>query len=84
MINTVRGIIDIEQTKRDRTLNTTVAVAGIGLATSQIASAVILAQQPNDYQNYLRFRAEVFGWSLLIGSIFAVVMYLILRLFRHK
>lgn len=84
LINTVRGIIDIEQTKRDRTLNTTVAVAGIGLATSQIASAVILAQQPNDYQNYLRFRAEVFGWSLLIGSIFAVVMYLILRLFRHK
>lgn len=84
LINTVRGIIDIEQTKRDRALNTTVAVAGIGLATSQIASAVILAQQPNDYQNHLRFRAEVFGWSLLIGSVFAVLMYLILRFSRRK
>ncbi|MBD2532191.1 hypothetical protein H6G97_22450 [Nostoc flagelliforme FACHB-838] len=44
--NNTQGIIDIEQTKSDRTLNTIIAIAGVGLATSQIASAVILAQ-PN-------------------------------------
>lgn len=80
LINTIRGIIEIEQTKRDRTLNTTVAVAGIGLATSQMASAVILAT-PNDYQQHLRFRLEVFGWSILIGATAALITY---AFFRRK
>lgn len=80
LINTIRGIIEIEQTKRERTLNTTVAVAGIGLATSQIASAVILAT-PNDYQQHLRFRLEVFGWSVLIGTVTALITY---AFFRRK
>ncbi|MGF1935120.1 MAG: hypothetical protein RM347_012055 [Nostoc sp. ChiQUE02] len=79
--NTIQGIIDLEQTKSDRTLNTTIAIAGVGLATSQIASAVILAQ-PNDYQQHLRFRAEVFGWSVGIGVFFAVLIFISLRFRR--
>ncbi|MEH1821747.1 MAG: hypothetical protein V7L31_22140 [Nostoc sp.] len=79
--NTIQGIIDLEQTKSDRTLNTTIAIAGVGLATSQIASAVILAQ-PNDYQQHLRFRAEVFGWSVGIGVFFAVLIFIGLRFRR--
>ena len=50
--STIQGIIDLEQTKSDseallqadRTLNTSIALAGIRLATSQVASAVILIQ----------------------------------------
>ncbi|MBG1269278.1 hypothetical protein [Nostoc sp. WHI] len=79
--NTIQGIIDLEQTKSDRTLNTTIAIAGVGLATSQIASAVILAQ-PNNYQQNLRFRAEVFGWSVGIGVFFAVLIFISLRFRR--
>ncbi|MDZ8240228.1 MAG: hypothetical protein RMZ69_24290 [Nostoc sp. ChiQUE01a] len=79
--NTIQGIIDLEQTKSDRTLNTTIAIAGVGLATSQIASAVILAQ-PNNYQQHLRFRAEVFSWSVGIGIFFAVLIFISLRFRR--
>ncbi|WP_202895761.1 hypothetical protein [Iningainema tapete] len=77
-IKTIQGIIDIEQSKNDRALNTTVAIASVGLATSQIASAVILAQ-PNNYQQHLRFRAEVFGWSVVIGTFFVLATLIILR-----
>ena len=62
------------------TLFPEVAVAGIGLATSQMASAVILAT-PNDYQQHLRFRLEVFGWSVLIGATAALITY---AFFRRK
>ncbi|MHC5824302.1 MAG: hypothetical protein ACYT04_52810, partial [Nostoc sp.] len=81
LISTIQGTIDIYQAKSDRTLNTTIAIAGVGLATSQIASAVILAQ-PNDYQQHLRFRAEVFGWSVGIGVFFAVLIFISLRFRR--
>ncbi|HBE30222.1 MAG TPA: hypothetical protein DD990_02440, partial [Cyanobacteria bacterium UBA11368] len=47
-IQTIQGMIDIEKTKSDRILNQTVGIVGVGLATSQIASAVILTQdKPN-------------------------------------
>lgn len=81
LISTIQGTIDIYQAKSDRTLNTTIAIAGVGLATSQIASAVILAQ-PNNYQQHLRFRAEVFGWSVGIGVFFAVLIFISLRFRR--
>ncbi|MHC5932852.1 hypothetical protein [Nostoc sp.] len=67
--------------RRCSTLNTTIAIAGVRLATSQIASAAILAQ-PNDYQQNLRFRAEVFGWSVGIGVFFAVLIFISLRFRR--
>ncbi|MDJ0733098.1 MAG: hypothetical protein QNJ47_03280 [Nostocaceae cyanobacterium] len=80
--STIEGIITLEQTKSDRQLNNSIAIAGVGLATSQVASAVILAQ-PNDYKQHLGFRAEVFAWSLGIGAIASVITILILRKFRH-
>ena len=46
MTSTIRGMVEIEQAQRDRNLNNTVAIAGVGLATSQLASAVIIAQKP--------------------------------------
>lgn len=80
--STIQGIIDFEQTKSDRNLNTTIALVGVGLATSQIASAVILVQDPNDYKDHLGFRAEVFGWSVGIGVIAIVLPLIFLRIFR--
>jgi hypothetical protein len=80
--STIEGIITLEQTKSDRQLNNTIAIAGVGLATSQVASAVILAQ-PNDYKQHLGFRAEVFLWSFLIGAIAIFLTILILRKFRR-
>ncbi|AFY31117.1 hypothetical protein [Calothrix sp. PCC 7507] len=81
-IKTIQGMIDIEQTRSDRTLNTTIAIAGIGLATSQIASAVILAEIPKD-KHPLTYQTEVFIWSLGIGLIFAALTYTVLRIFRR-
>ncbi len=81
-IKTIQGIIDIERTKSDRNLNTTIAIAGIGLATSQIGSAVILAEIPKD-KNPLVYQTEVFIWSLGIGLVFAVLTYIVLRIFRR-
>ncbi|MBD2208504.1 hypothetical protein H6G27_01300 [Nostoc linckia FACHB-104] len=81
-IKTIQGIIDLEQTKSDRTLNTTIAIAGIGLATSQIASAVILAEIPKD-QNPTSYQTTAFSVSLGIGLIFAALTYIVLRIFRR-
>ncbi|PSB41641.1 hypothetical protein C7B80_30090 [Cyanosarcina cf. burmensis CCALA 770] len=80
--STIQGIIDLEQTKSDRNLNTTIALAGVGLATSQIASAVILAQ-PNDYKHHLGFRVEVFSWSLGIGAVATLLTLIVLRFLRR-
>ena len=74
--------MEIYQTKSDRTLNTTIAIAGIGLATSQIASAVILTQPPKN-KDPLEFRTEAFFWSLGIGAIAMLITLAILRLFRR-
>ena len=46
-IETIKGIIDIEQTKSDRTLNATIAIVGIGLATSGVAASIISTQVSN-------------------------------------
>ncbi|BAY22719.1 hypothetical protein NIES2100_24820 [Calothrix sp. NIES-2100] len=81
-IKTIQGIIDLEQTKSDRTLNTTIAIAGIGLATSQIASAVILAEIPKD-KNPISYQTQAFSISLGIGLIFAMLTYIVLRIFRR-
>ncbi|BAY49354.1 hypothetical protein SAMD00079811_69830 [Scytonema sp. HK-05] len=82
-IKTIQGIIDIEQTKSDRTLNSTIAVAGVGLATSQIACAVILTQDTPNPQISLAYRTEVFLWSLGFGAIAGVLTLIFFRMLRH-
>ncbi|HLP91765.1 MAG TPA: hypothetical protein VK184_24655 [Nostocaceae cyanobacterium] len=81
--NTIQGIIDIEQAKRDRSLNNTIASAGIGLATSQIAVSVILTEPPAAQKNPTLYQIGVFSLSLVIGLIFTVSTYWILRNFRR-
>lgn len=88
--STIQGIIDLEQTKTDcaprtsradRTLNTTIALAGIGLATSQIASAVIVTQDTPNPQVSFAYRTQAFVGSLGIGAIAVVIAFIILRRF---
>jgi len=81
LITTIKGTVEIYQTKRDRTLNTTIAIAGIGLATSQVASAVILTQPPPQ-KDPLVFRSAAFFSSLGIGAIAMVITLGFLRLWR--
>jgi hypothetical protein len=88
--STIQGIIDLEQTKSDgalrtsradRTLNTTIALAGIGLATSQIASAVIVTQDTPNPQVSFAYRTQAFVGSLGIGAIAVLIAFIILRRF---
>jgi hypothetical protein len=81
--STVQGIIDLEQTKSDRALNNTIAIAGVGLATSQIASAVILAEIPQETKNPLAYQTQAFFWSLGIGVIAIMLTLIVLRIFRR-
>jgi hypothetical protein len=83
-IKTTQGIIDIERAKSDRTLNGTIAIVGVGLGSSQLASAVILAQIPEPYKNNpLSYQTSVILWSLLFGSLGALGTYFIVRLLRR-
>ena len=58
-------MVEIEQAKNDRNLSNTVAILGVGLATSQLSSAVILAQKPPDkdipFYNTTAFQSSLFA-----------------------
>ncbi|MDZ7959646.1 MAG: hypothetical protein RMY34_17475 [Aulosira sp. DedQUE10] len=79
--NTIRGMVEIEQTQRDRNLTNTVAIAGVGLATSQVASSIILAQDPPS-PDIPFFQTTTFWWSLTTGVVASLVLWSILRLYR--
>lgn len=74
---TIRGMVEIEQAQRDSNLNTSIAIVGIGLATSQIASSVIIAQQtpPEDIPFY---QTQAFCYSIGTGAIASLVFWIIL------
>lgn len=69
----------IEQAKIDDRTNQIIAVAGIGLATSQIASAAIVAQQPpGTGKEFFIFTPPFYG-SILMGAIASILTWLIIR-----
>lgn len=74
---TIRGMVEIKQAQRDQNLNTSIAIVGIGLATSQIASSVIIAQQtpPKDIPFY---QTQAFWYSIGTGAIASLVFWIIL------
>lgn len=78
--NTIRGMVEIEQTQRDRHLNNTVAIAGVGLATSQIASSIMIAQEPPP-QDTPFFQTTAFWYSIATGIIASLILWSILRLY---
>lgn len=74
---TIRGMVEIEQAQRDRNLNTTIAIVGIGLGTSQIASSVILDQQDTP-KNIPFYQTQAFWYSIGTGAIASLVFWIIL------
>jgi hypothetical protein len=78
---TIQGTIQIERAKSDRTTNLTIAAFGSGLAISQVVSAIIIAQTPQDRIKNLEFyHTNAFEKSLIYGSmpILLLVIYLCL------
>ncbi len=76
---TIRGMVEIEQAQRDRQINTSIAIAGVGLATSQIASAVIIAQQ-NPPKNVPFYQTQAMWYSIGAGAIASFTFWIILSL----
>ncbi|WP_353930558.1 hypothetical protein WJM97_20160 [Okeanomitos corallinicola TIOX110] len=80
--STIQGIIDIEQTKTDRTLNNTIAIAGLGLATSQIASSVLVSQFPPPPKTPFIITPP-FYVSILTGVIVSIIAWILLTKIRR-
>jgi hypothetical protein len=74
-------MVEIEQAKKDRNLSNTVAILGIGLATSQLSSAVILDQNPAE-KDIPFYNTTAFKSSLVAGITASVFLWAIIRLIR--
>jgi hypothetical protein len=74
---TIHGTIQIEQTKSDRTTNLTISSFAIGLAVSQVVSAIVIAQNPPD-KNTPFYQTSAFQVSLISGSIPLVLLVIYL------
>jgi len=80
-IKTIAGIIEIEKTKNERTLNQTVAIASVGISTASLAASALTEQaegivksilpvpanQPTPELNHWTNFSLTFGLSVLIG-----------------
>ncbi len=80
--STIQGIINIEQTKSDRTINTSIAIAGLGLATSQIASSVLVAQFPPTAKTPFILTPAFYG-SVLTGLMTSIIVWVLLTKIRR-
>ncbi len=78
-IKTIEGIIQLEQTKSDRALSETVAIATVGLGVSAITATVVSTQQPPKGDRFFMLTPP-FLWS--IGILFPFVLLLLWRLYR--
>ncbi|NEQ08852.1 MAG: hypothetical protein F6K37_23780 [Moorea sp. SIO4E2] len=80
LIRTVDGMTQTYQTQSNRSLHQSIALAGVGVATSSITATVLVKQQPPD-NNTIFILTPAFAWSLLTGAIATLLMWIILRLF---
>ncbi|WP_449417791.1 hypothetical protein [Phormidium nigroviride] len=80
-IKTIEGIINIEQTKSDRNLNMTVALASTGLATSGV-TATLLSTQVSSPQNPNNPMPLWIAFLLTIAS--ALVVFFVVRYFFNR
>ncbi|BAY85633.1 hypothetical protein NIES267_51340 [Calothrix parasitica NIES-267] len=88
LIDSIRGIIEIEQTKRERNLNTTINTLGIGFGGGAIISGVVVQhidkiKQPVDFSLSVNKPLHPFYASLFISIaatiFFALIGFLISR-----
>ncbi|RCJ37940.1 hypothetical protein A6770_14240 [Nostoc minutum NIES-26] len=83
LISTIQGTIDIYQAKRDRNLENFIGSAGIGLATSQIASSVLVAQFPPHSKTPF-FLTTAFGWSVVTGVLTSIIAWILFTKIRRS
>ncbi|MEQ8385852.1 MAG: hypothetical protein RH949_26190 [Coleofasciculus sp. A1-SPW-01] len=81
--STLQGIINVEQTKSDRALNNTIALAGIVLGISGLTATAISVQQPQpkSYTDVSFLSSPIFIWSLGLSAPFLIA--LLYRLIAH-
>lgn len=80
--STIQGIIDLEQTKSDRHLENFIGSAGIGLATSQIASSILVAQFPPNSKTPF-FLTTAFLWSIFAGVLTSIISWILFTKIRR-
>lgn len=78
LIESIRGIVEIEQTKRDRSLEKTVQIVGIGLGGGAIASGVVTEHidkpfAPINYKYPFHPLIYSFFWSILFTLFFGLL-----------
>lgn len=84
LTSTIGGIIDLEKAKRDRALNNTVAIAGVGLAVSEVAVSIATSTHPPTSSKDLNFLASPAFWlSLGVGVLSSLLILGCIRLRRH-
>ncbi|MBH8555628.1 hypothetical protein I8751_25440 [Nostocaceae cyanobacterium CENA357] len=83
LISTIQGTIDIYQTKSDRNLENFIGSAGIGLATSQIASSVLVDQFPPSNKTPF-FLTTAFGWSIISGVLTSIIAWILFTKIRRS
>ena len=81
--STIQGIIDLEQTKSDRALDNTIAIASVGLAISGLTATVATAHNPppKSYTDLSFLLSPAFVWSIAFSAPFLIA--LLVRIFRR-
>jgi hypothetical protein len=97
-IKTIGGIIEIEKTKNERTLNQTVAIASVGISTASLAASALTEQaegmvkgilpvppnQSTPALNYWVSFSLTFFLSVFIGIVSATITWWALRKGRKR
>ncbi|MUG92357.1 hypothetical protein F7734_07770 [Scytonema sp. UIC 10036] len=81
--STIQGIINLEQTKSDRALDNTIAIASVGLAISGLTATVATAHNPppKSYTDLSFLLSPAFVLSIAFSAPFLIA--LLVRLFRR-
>ncbi|MCT7963037.1 hypothetical protein NG791_20410 [Laspinema sp. D1] len=73
-IKAVESLNQIEQTRSDQRLNTTLTIASVGVATSAVVATVIVATPPPN-RHQLEFQITTIVGSLIVGGLMSVLVW---------
>jgi hypothetical protein len=88
-ITTIQGIIELEKTKNERTLNNTIALASVGISTASVAASLLTENSEKILQTFLPLKPHqtpieinpiitfifAFGVSIIIGLLSAGILW---------
>lgn len=83
-IDTIRGIMEVSQAERDRTLTNTIAIVGIAVASSTITTTILSTQLPQPQPKNSISLTIAFCLSISAAIIPAAIAFILLRKFRRK